>query len=85
MPARGWWLVLYLPVICTAVGYAAWFVVIRESDVNVTALTIFVQPVAGVAIAGTWLHEPLRADSLGLFGHRGRMALGLSRQIKTVP
>jgi drug/metabolite transporter (DMT)-like permease len=76
-------LVIYLATICTAIGYAAWFMVIRETDVNVTALTIFVQPLAGVAIAAWWLHEPLHWGQLwgGLMILAG-LAVGLSRQVK---
>ena len=83
MPLESWWLVLYLAVICSAVGYSIWFVVLRESDVNVVALTIFVQPLAGLAIAALWLHEPLHMGQFwgGLAIVTG-MVLGLSRQIK---
>jgi drug/metabolite transporter (DMT)-like permease len=80
---QSWLLVIYLATICTAIGYAAWFLVIRETDVNVTALTIFVQPLAGVAIAAWWLHEPLHWGQLwgGLMILAG-LAVGLSRQVK---
>jgi drug/metabolite transporter (DMT)-like permease len=83
MPATGWWIVLYMATICTAIGYAVWFVVIRETDVNVTAMTIFVQPMAGVAIAAVWLHEPLHWGQLwgGLAIVIG-LVWGLSRQVK---
>ena len=78
MPPRCWWLILYLATICTSIGYAIWFVVIKETDVNVAALTIFAQPVAGVAIAGIWLHEPLALGSiLGQCRHRCRSGFGI--------
>ena len=42
------------------------------------------QPVAGVAIAGLWLHEPLHLGQLwGCLAIVAGMVLGLSRQIKT--
>jgi len=44
----------FLIVICTLVGYTLWYVVIRECDVNVAAMTILVQPVLGALIAA-WL------------------------------
>ena len=74
---------LYLSTICTAIGYAVWFMVIRETDVNVTALTIFTQPLAGVAIAALCLHEPLHWGQLwgGLAIVLG-LVVGLSRQVK---
>lgn len=54
-----WALVAYLAIICTVAGYLLWFAVIRETQVNIAALTIFVQPVAGTAIAVLLLGESL--------------------------
>lgn len=86
MPAHFWWMILYLATICTAIGYAIWFVVIKETDVNVTAMTIFAQPVAGVAIAGLWLREPLHWGQFwGSVAIVAGLVLGLSRQIKAQP
>jgi drug/metabolite transporter (DMT)-like permease len=82
MPWQGWAMVFYLATICTAIGYAVWFVVIRETDVNVVAMTIFVQPLAGVAIAAIWLHEELHWDLLwGGLAIVAGMVWGLSRQM----
>jgi drug/metabolite transporter (DMT)-like permease len=84
MPLRLWWLIAYLSVICTAVGYAFWYVVIRETDVNVTALTIFAQPVAGVAIAALWLREPFhRGQFWGCLVIVAGLVLALSRQVRS--
>ncbi|MDB6023545.1 MAG: hypothetical protein JWQ04_3402, partial [Pedosphaera sp.] len=86
MPAHFWWQILYLATICTAIGYAIWFVVIKETDVNVTAMTIFAQPVAGVAIAGLWLHEPLHWGQYWVsVAIVAGLVLGLSRQVRTIP
>jgi len=63
-PLSAWLWLAYLAVICTMVGYTLWFVVIRQTDVNVAALTIFVQPVAGILIARLWLKEPLHWGQL---------------------
>ncbi len=86
MPAHLWWLLLYLATICTSIGYAVWFLVIKETEVNVTALTIFVQPLAGLLIAGLWLHEPLHQGQFwgGLVIVAG-LVLGLSRQLRPAP
>jgi drug/metabolite transporter (DMT)-like permease len=85
LPWQSWLLVLYLSTICTAIGYAAWFMVIRETDVNVTALTIFVQPLAGVAIAALWLHEPLHWGQFwGGLAIVAGLVVGLSRQVRKV-
>ena len=63
--SMGSWLqVLYLAAICSALGYWIWFIVIQETDVNVTAMTIFVQPIAGVLIAALWLGEKLHIGQL---------------------
>jgi drug/metabolite transporter (DMT)-like permease len=54
-----WSLIAYLAVICTVAAYLVWFAVIRETPVNTAALTIFVQPIAGTAIAMVFLGESL--------------------------
>ena len=64
LPAAGWAMLLFMALICTAIGYTVWFLIIRETDVNLTALTIFAQPVAGVIIAAIWLKEPLHFAQL---------------------
>ena len=85
MPAHFWWMILYLATVCTAFGYAIWFVIIKETDVNLVALTIFVQPLAGVAIAAFWLREPLHLGQLwGSLAIVAGLVVGLSRQIKQV-
>lgn len=56
---RDWLLMVYLATICTVAGYLLWFAVIRVTQVNTAALTIFVQPVAGTAIAVLLLGEAL--------------------------
>ena len=53
----GWLAILFMASICTAVGYVYWFVVIRETDVNIAGLTIFMQPVAGFLIALLWIGD----------------------------
>jgi drug/metabolite transporter (DMT)-like permease len=83
LPRESWLLVFYLATICTAIGYAAWFLVIRETDVNVAALTIFTQPLAGVAIASLWLREPLHWGQLtGGLAIVAGLVVGLSRQVR---
>jgi len=76
-------LLLALAVVCTAIGYSVWFIVIRECPVNVAALTIFVQSVFGVAIAALWLGEKLHwGQLLGSITIVAGLTLGLSRQIQ---
>ncbi len=83
LPLRSWFLLVYLALVCTVVGYSLWYVVIKEAPVNVVALTIFVQPVAGVAMAAAWLGEPLHWGQLwGSLAIAAGLAYGLSRQLK---
>jgi drug/metabolite transporter (DMT)-like permease len=86
MPLDLWWQLLYLATLCTAIGYAIWFVVIKETDVNVTAMTIFMQPVAGVVIAALWLHEtPHWGQFWGCAAIVAGLVIGLSRQVGIAP
>src|SRR5262245_56330226 len=64
MPLQTWGWILYLALICTVMGYALWYMVIRETEVNVTGLTVFVQPVAGFLISILWLAEPVHFGQL---------------------
>lgn len=59
LPLRAWLLLIYMAVVCTVLGYTIWLVVIKDADVNLVAMTIFVQPIAGVPMAALWLGEPL--------------------------
>jgi drug/metabolite transporter (DMT)-like permease len=83
LPVRAWVLLFALAVICTAIGYSVWFLVIRECPVNVAALTVFAQSVFGVVLASLWLHEQLHWGQLfGCLAIIAALVLGLSRQIK---
>lgn len=78
-----WALLFFLAIVCTAIGYSVWFVVIRECPINLAALTIFAQSVFGVLFAALWVGEKLHWGHL--FGSLiivAGLALGLSRQIK---
>ena len=83
LPPLAWCLLLGLAVICTAIGYSVWFIVIRECPVNVAALTIFAQSVFGVAIAALWVGEKLHwGQLLGSLTIVAGLVLGLSRQMQ---
>ena len=78
LPAAAWWHVSYLVAICTLAGYALWYVVISETDVNLAMMTIFIQPLAGVPIAAFLLGEPLHWGQLwGGLAILAGLALGL--------
>jgi drug/metabolite transporter (DMT)-like permease len=79
---EAWGLLVAMAVVCTAVGYTVWFIVVRECPVNVVALTIFAQAVFGVAIAAVWLGEHLHwGQLLGCGAIVAGLVLGLSRQV----
>jgi drug/metabolite transporter (DMT)-like permease len=83
LPPHAWLLLLGLAIICTAIGYSVWFIVIRECPVNVAALTIFAQSVFGVAIAALWVGEKLHwGQLLGSVTIVAGLVLGLSRQVR---
>lgn len=80
---EGWLLLGALALVCTAIGYSVWFIVIRECPVNVAALTIFVQSIFGVAIAALWLKEKLHWGQVwGSAAILAGLVLGLSGQIR---
>jgi O-acetylserine/cysteine efflux transporter len=86
LPPQAWLLLFGLAIICTAIGYSVWFIVIRECPVNVAALTVFAQSVFGVAIAALWLHEKLHwGQLLGSLTIVAGLILGLSRQVHPAP
>ena len=64
LPAHVWLLLVYLALVCTVCGYALWYVVIRETEVNLTGMTVFVQPMAGLVISALWIGEPLHSGQL---------------------
>jgi drug/metabolite transporter (DMT)-like permease len=77
-----WALLWVLAIVCTAIGYALWFIVIREAPLNVAALTIFAQSVFGVMFAAFWIGEKLHWGHLfGSIVIVCGLVLGLSRQI----
>jgi drug/metabolite transporter (DMT)-like permease len=62
--ARAWLLIIYLTLVCTILGYWLWFVVLRETELNITGLTVLVQPMVGLLISVLWLGERLHSGQL---------------------
>jgi drug/metabolite transporter (DMT)-like permease len=86
LPLQAWAIMAYLVVVCTLVGYVVWFIVIRETEVNVVVLTVFIQPVVGLAIATVTLKESLHWGQLwGSAAIVLGLVIGLSRQIRRTP
>lgn len=64
LPFWAWLVLLYLALLCTLLGYSLWFLVIRDAPVSAAALTVFTQPVFGVAIAMICLHESVHLPEI---------------------
>jgi drug/metabolite transporter (DMT)-like permease len=85
LPARAWLVVAYLALICTLAGFSLWFAVIKETEVNVAALTVFIQPVVGAAVAREWLNETLRWGQVwGSLVIVAGLIVGLQRQPRRI-
>jgi len=83
---NAWLMIVAMAVICTAIGYSFWFIVIRDCPINVAALTIFSQAIFGVIIAALWAKEKLHWGQLwGSVAILAGLVFGLSRQIKQEP
>jgi len=64
LPFQAWLVLLYLSLVCTLLGYSLWFLVIREAPISAAALTVFTQPVFGIAIAMICLRETVRLPEI---------------------
>lgn len=64
LPLRAWLVLLYLSLLCTLLGYSLWFLVIRDAPVSAAALTVFTQPVFGIAIAMICLRESVHLPEI---------------------
>jgi len=80
---KAWVLLAMLGIVCTAIGYTVWFMVIRDCPISVAVLTIFAQSIFGVALAAFWAGEKLHWEQLlGTITIIGGLVVGLSRQIR---
>src|SRR6185503_16403296 len=67
-------------VICTVVGYTLWYVVIRQTEVNIAGLTVLTQPMAGWLLSVLWLGEPVHSGQFwGALAIIAGLILGLTR------
>ena len=55
--APAWLAILYLAVGCTVVGYLAWFILLKRADSRLLGMSMYLQPVVGVAAAAVFLGE----------------------------
>ena len=64
LTTAAWLVMAYLTIICTLVGYSLWYLVIRDTDVSLAAMTILLQPAVGVFIAALTVGESLHWGQL---------------------
>ncbi len=55
--ATAWGSVIFLAVLCSAVGYGGWTYLSRRIPINQLTLSLFLQPVIGAIVATLVLHE----------------------------
>lgn len=80
LTASGAALIAVLGAVFTAFGYSAWYWVIRETPVSVAALTIYLQPILGTALALFLTQERLHpGHALGAVAIVVGLAIGLTR------
>lgn len=80
LPAIDWWTLALLGVIFTAFGYSVWYIVIRETPISLAAMTIYLQPLVGTALAAGFTQDALHLGHLlGGTAILGGLAIGLSR------
>jgi len=78
LSVSAWAWLIYLAVICTVVGYALWYVVIRETEVNIAGLTVLMQPMAGWLLSVLWLKESVHSGQFwGAVAILAGLAIGL--------
>jgi drug/metabolite transporter (DMT)-like permease len=78
LPLSAWLILAYMAVVCTVLGYTIWLMVIKDTPVNLVAMTIFVQPIAGVPMAAIWLGESLHWGQLwGCLAISAGLVIGL--------
>ncbi len=51
--------IMFLGIICNAVGYVIWNIILRHTEAGVMAVTLYAQPVGGVLVGWLWLGESL--------------------------
>lgn len=64
LPLKVWAIFFYLSIFCTLLGYWVWLNAIRVIDVNLAALSIFIQPIAGVPMAAIFLGEKIHTGQI---------------------
>lgn len=58
--------ILFLGVICNAVAFLLWNIILKHTSAGIMAVTLYAQPVGGVVIGWLWLNETL--SSMGFMG-----------------
>ncbi len=56
--------IMFLGVICNAICYVIWNIILRHTEAGVMAVTLYAQPVGGVIVGWLWLGESLSTGGL---------------------
>ncbi len=56
--------IMFLGVVCNAICYVIWNIILRHTEAGVMAVTLYAQPVGGVIIGWLWLGESLSATGM---------------------
>ncbi len=51
--------IMYLGIICNALAFVLWNIILKFTDAGVMAVTLYVQPLGGIVIGWFWLGETL--------------------------
>ncbi len=56
--------IIFLGVLCNAICYATWNIILKHTEAGVMAVTLYAQPVGGVLVGWLWLGESLSAAGI---------------------
>jgi len=56
--------IMYLGIICNALAFVIWNIILKHTNAGVMAVTLYAQPVGGVLTGWLWLGESLSASGI---------------------
>jgi drug/metabolite transporter (DMT)-like permease len=56
--------IMFLGVLCNAICYVIWNIILKHTEAGVMAVTLYAQPVGGVLVGWLWLGETLSATGI---------------------
>ncbi|MCB0327433.1 MAG: DMT family transporter [Bdellovibrionales bacterium] len=61
---RSWMSIGFMAIFCSVFAYTIWYKVIKEVEVQVVSLSLFLQPVLGSIVGLVWMGEQISRSSL---------------------